>query len=333
MHGDLRFLTAVPRMDAPGQAVGAALDVIRWSDAADVDGILLFTGAGAVLDPWVGAAAITAGSRRLTPMIALNPLYTHPFAAARSLLSIAEVYGRSVDLNLITGAALNELAAIGDHLDHGDRYARLQEYVEIFLQLLDGKPVTRNGRFYQATRLQLSPRLSAELRPRLYLAGASDDARRTARELGATLMGMLPPTIEGVLDGLGAVHLGVLARKDAAEAEEVAGRRFPDDPRGRRWLELSLRNTDSVWRRDLAQAEEASSGKTYRLDPFKSFKADAPYLIGDYETVARHIADLAEAGVHTFVCDTAMAEEEFEHLAAVIERVRLLVAADKRQAL
>jgi len=318
---ETRYLTAVPRVADPRTATRLALEVAGWSDELGLDGVLLFTGAGAVLDPWLGAGAVVARTRRLVPLVALNPLYTHPYAAARSLLSIVELYGRRVDLNLITGAALSELAAIGDPLDHGQRYARLREYVELFVALLGGRPVTRAGRFYQARELQLSPAVPAELRPRLYLAGRSADAAVTAGALGAVPMGMLPAEPDALPYGVRAVHFGVLARETTPEAEQAARQRFPDDPVGRDMLRLSLENTDSAWRHELAGARE-TGGSPVRLTPFHSFQADCPYLVGDHDTVAEHLAGEVAAGAHTLVMDAPHTRADFEHLAEVVRRVR-----------
>lgn len=315
-----RYFATVPRVSDPAEAARVALDVIRWSDEFDLDGILLYTGAGAVLDPWVGAAVIAASTRRLTPLVALNPLYTHPYAAARSLLSVAEVYGRRVDVNLITGAALSELSAVGDTLDHRDRYARLREYVELFMRLLEGRPVTFTGRFYRADALQLTPALPSGLRPRLYLAGRSADARDTARALGATLMGMLPEEPERDGGGIGAAHFGVLARNTAQEAEEAAARHFPADPVGREVLRMSMANTDSAWRRALAEDSQDLPGSPFRLEPFRTLQADCPYLVGDHDTVAGCIARTRAAGVHTFVMDAPTTREDFAHLAKVVQQ-------------
>jgi alkanesulfonate monooxygenase len=317
----IRFVTTVPRVSDPAHAVATALEVVRWSDDIDVDGVLLFTGAGAVIDPWIGAATVVARSRRLAPIVALNPMYTHPFAAARSLLSIAQAYGRRVDLNLITGAALSELHAIGDELDHRERYARLQEYTELFLQLLDGDPVNHEGRFYRARDLQLRPPVPAELRPLLYLAGRSDDARATAAALGATLMGM--PDTSGVPESLGAVNVGVIARADAQEAEAVAAQAFPPDEIGREMLRISMVNTDSVWKQSLAAANE-DVASPIRLAPFQSAQSDCPYLVGDHDTVAMHISQMAAQGVRTFVLDSPVTRQDFDHLAVVVERSRAL---------
>lgn len=320
MSEELRCLTVVPRTADPATATRLARDVVRWSDELDMDGVLLFTGAGAVLDPWLGAAAIVSTTRRLVPLVALNPLYSHPFAAARSLLSIAELHGRRVDLNLITGAALSELRAVGDRLDHADRYERLQEYVELLLLLLDGRPVTRAGRFYPADGLHLTPALPAGLRPRLYLAGQSADARRTARALGADLMGM--PSPELATGSVRAVHFGVLARKTSAQAEAAMRDHFPDDPVGREMLRLSLANTDSVWKLGLSMQRPSAPPSPLRMEPFLAFHADCPYIVGDYDAVAAWMTDTAAAGVHTFVLDSPTTPEDFRHLSEVVGRVR-----------
>jgi len=321
MTDHLRFLGVLPRTADPREAARAARDAVRWCDAAGLDGMLVFTGAGAPLDPWVAATAI-ASTRRLVPLVALNPLYTHPYAAARALVTIGELYGRRVDLNLITGAALGELKAVGDTLDHRDRYARLQEYTELFLRLLDGRPVTVRGRFYGTDGLQLSPRLPEELRPRLYLAGHSADAAHTRKALGATGMGMLPRSPQELPEGIGALHLGVLTRGTDAAAQKAARVWFPDDPIGREMLELSLSATDSTWRRELAEADEDSPGSPVLVDPFRTFQADCPYLVGSYETVAARLTRLASAGAHTFVFDTPTDEPEYGHLANALRLLR-----------
>jgi alkanesulfonate monooxygenase len=318
---ELRFLTTVPRVMDPASAAHAALKVTRWADESDLDGVLLFTGAGAVLDPWVGATAIAAASQRLVPMVAINPLYTHPFAAARSMLSIAELYQRQVDLNLITGAAVSELTAVCDGLDHRERYARLQEYVELFTLLLGGEAMTWNGRFYRTRELRLAPALPASLRPQMYLAGRSADARRTAESLGAIPMGMAPVADLAPTE-LGAVNVGVLVRDTEAEAQAEARRRFPDDPVGREMLRLSMANTDSVWKRDLTAASEAEAGSPATLAPFLSFQADCPYLVGDQGSVGASLGALIEKGVHTLVLDTPTTHTDFEHMAALVRRLR-----------
>ncbi|GAA2635058.1 LLM class flavin-dependent oxidoreductase [Actinomadura fulvescens] len=324
MTGELRMLAAVPRVADPARSAEAAWCVTRWCDEFDFDGILLFTGAGAVLDPWVGAAAIISASRRLVPMVAVNPLYTHPFAAARSIMSIGQLHGRRVSLNLITGTALSELRSVGDTLEHGERYVRLREYVELLLRLLDGEPVTWRGRFYRAADLQLAPAVAPELRPWLYLAGASDDARRTAEALGATLMGMFPPALRDVPEGLGAVNVGIIARETPDEADAAAREYFPEEqePLGREMLRLTMANTDSVWKQRLFKTERADADPAVRMDPFHSFQAGCPYLVGSYDTVVAQLAEVAREGVHTFVLTTPTTRVEYEHLAVVMQRLR-----------
>jgi alkanesulfonate monooxygenase len=86
-------------------------------------------------------------------------------------------------------------------------------------------------------------------------------------------------------------------------------------------LRMSMVNTDSVWKHELAEAQEAA-GSPVRLTPFRSFQADCPYLVGDHDTVAGHIASMTDAGVRTMVMDAPGSKEDFGHLAEVVRRLR-----------
>lgn len=83
-------------------------------------------------------------------------------------------------------------------------------------------------------------------------------------------------------------------------------------------LDLSMQNTDSVWKRRMKllseDAELCRNG--YWLNPFRNFKADCPYLVGDYERVAGMIVQLITRGVDMFIIDLPADEREFHHLHA-----------------
>lgn len=321
MH-DLRVLSVVPRVADPSDATRAALAVIQASDELDLDGILIFTGSGALLDPWVAAGLVAASTRRLVPLVALSPLYSHPFAAARSILSIAEVYGRRVDLNLITGASLSEMRRIKQQIDHAARYDRLREYAELVRDLLKGRPVSRAGRFYPVEELHLTPALPADLEPRLYVAGDSDDARRTRIKVGATSLGMWPTDDAEGAHRHAALHVGVLARATSREAERAADKMFPDDPIGRTVFKWSMTDTDSTWKRRLVAAADRGDRGPVRLLPFTAMQADGPYLVGDHDTVVGEIRRMQEAGVRTILVDTPGGDDDLFHFGVVLERLR-----------
>jgi alkanesulfonate monooxygenase len=115
---------------------------------------------------------IMANTARSSPLIALNPVYMHPFTAAKFVSSVAQLFGRKVYLNMITGTAVGDLQGLGDEQSRADRYERLGEFVEIVRQLLSSpRPVNFKGRFYTtatqrasskpaSTEVRLTPRIS-----------------------------------------------------------------------------------------------------------------------------------------------------------------------------
>ena len=142
------------------------------------------------------AQHIMAGTTRSSPLIAVNPVYMHPFTAAKFVSSFAQLYGRKVYLNMITGTAVSDLQGLGDEQSHADRYVRLGEFVALMRQLLASpRPVNFEGRFYRASNLQLRPRLPTELMPEFLIAGQSEAAQRVAKETGCIKMQMLPPNL------------------------------------------------------------------------------------------------------------------------------------------
>jgi alkanesulfonate monooxygenase len=258
-------------------------------------------------------------SRTLEPLIAVNPIYMHPFTAAKMISSFAYLHQRKVWLNLVTGAALTYLDSFYDDLSHDDRYERLLEYALLIDELLAGKGLTCfNGRFYKVTDLQVIPKMPESLRPGYLLAGQSDAARRAASRLNACGMRMLQPELQHQLDGARGIHFGVITRSTRDQAWEVARSWFPQDDEGQMMLDLSMQNTDSVWKRKmkLLSEDDRLRGNGYWLQPFRNFKADCPYLVGAHSEVADIIAQLIIHGVDTFILDLPAKEQEFEHALA-----------------
>src|ERR1700678_4346107 len=65
------------------------------------------------LDPWAAAGVLLQQSSRLTPLIALQPYTMAPFTAAKMISSFSSLYNRRLDINIVTGAATEELHQSG----------------------------------------------------------------------------------------------------------------------------------------------------------------------------------------------------------------------------
>ena len=188
-------------------------------------------------------------ARSASPPIAVNPIYMHPFTAAKFVSSYVQMFGRKVYLNMITGTALNYLEAMKEAVSHDERYNRLGEYIVLMQRLLEStSPVTFNGKYYQVKDLSLLPGVPPGLRPEFLLSGQSDAARQVAAEVGAIGTQMLGPQFERGLNDAKAMNFGVLTRPTTEEAWAVAHETFPEDEEEQMIQELSMQNTDSYGR-------------------------------------------------------------------------------------
>ena len=80
--------------------------VIDWSEKFDCTGILLFTGNDTYVEPWIAGHSALVRTENLCPLVAVNPVYMHPFTVAKMISTFAYLYKRKTYLNMVTGTAL-----------------------------------------------------------------------------------------------------------------------------------------------------------------------------------------------------------------------------------
>jgi alkanesulfonate monooxygenase len=294
-------------------------EVARWTDRAGYRGILIYTD-NQLLDPWLVAQVAIEASEQLCPLVAVQPAYMHPYTAAKLVTSFAHLYGRRIFLNMVAGGFRNDLRALGDETEHGDRYARLIEYTVLIKRLLQGEQVSFSGAYYEVDRLSLSPPLPAELFPGIFVSGSSNAGVAAARAIGATAVKYPKPPQEEVstsADGAGiGIRVGVIARDDDAHAWQVARKRFPEDRKGQVTHALAMKVSDSRWHRQLSElGADSSEENPYWLGPFENYKTFCPYLVGSYSTVAVELARYIELGFETFIVDIPPDADELDHTA------------------
>jgi alkanesulfonate monooxygenase len=294
-------------------------EVAQWSERAGYRGMLVYTDNGLV-DPWLVAQLAIRATERLCPLVAVQPVYMHPYAVAKIVASIGHIYGRRVYLNMVAGGFRNDLISLGDETPHDERYARLSEYTQIVARLLSGERVTFEGAYYTLRNVLLTPALPPELAPTVFVSGSSEAGMLAAKALGATAVKYpKPPAEEAALDGAAAIgiRIGVIARDDDEHAWDVALARFPPDRRGRVTHSLAMKASDSQWHRQLSRLGESppSDVNPYWLGPFENYKTFCPYLVGSYSTVAVELARYIELGFETFIVDIPPDADELDHTA------------------
>lgn len=314
------FSTCPPSGRAGNEAyLQQLVDVSRWSEQAGYRGILVYTDNSSV-DPWLVSQVIIQNTRSLCPLVAVQPVYMHPFTVAKIVTTLGYLYGRRVYLNVVAGGFKNDLIAMNDTTPHDSRYQRLIEYTTIIKRLLSGvQTVSYEGEFYKVEKLKLSPPLPEHLFPGIFVSGSSEAGVAAAKTLEATAVQYPKPIQEcqdyraaGTVDA--GVRVGIITRERAEKAWAMAHARFPEDRKGQLTHELAMKISDSFWHRQLSALAEVKEKNPYWLVPFQNYQAMCPYLVGDYERVGRELAGYILLGYRTFILDVPASAQELRHI-------------------
>jgi len=335
-HGLKIFTTCPPSALAQsGTCLRQLEEIARWSEDAGCEGILVFTD-NAQLDPWLVSQLIIEATEHLCPLVAIQPVYMHPYSVAKMVTSFAHLYRRRLYLNMVAGGFKNDLAALNDLTPHDERYARLVEYTTVIQSLLrTADPVSFEGRYYKVTNLKLTPPLPSDLQPGVLVSGSSEPGMQAARQLGATAVEYPKPLAEYAAAlpanvASSGIRIGVIARSEDAEAWSAARARFPEDRKGQLTHQLAMKVSDSSWHRQLSDIKNTGSEteNPYWLVPFQNYKAMCPYLVGSYDRVADEVARYVDVGYRTFILEAPVSPDEMRHTGVVFERAvaRCLVA-------
>jgi len=257
----------LPREDYVDQTIRVA----QWSEEFGYEGILVYTDNGLV-DPWHVSQLILENTEALCPLVAVQPIYMHPYTAAKKIATFAHLYERKICLNMLAGGFKNDLIALGDDTPHDDRYVRTTEYTLVLRRLLEGGPVTFKGKYYNVENLKLTPEVPPELFPGILISGSSDAGLQAARDIEATAIKYPKPPAEETGEAIDepmecGIRVGIVARDNDEEAWRVALERFPEDRRGQITHKLAMKVSDSNWhKQDLLPLSRRQLRAPWRSD-------------------------------------------------------------------
>ncbi len=294
-------------------------DVALWSERAGCTGILIYSD-NSQIDPWALSQVILQNTESLAPLVAVQPIYMHPYAVAKKAATLGHLFRRRIFLNMVAGGFKNDLIALHDTTPHDDRYLRLAEYTTIIQQLLSGTGmVTHDGVYYKVENLRMTPPLDPELRPGIFVSGSSAAGLEAAKAVGATAVHYPEPAgqySESSFDRSirHGIRIGIIARETEEAAWQVAYGYFPEDRKGQLLQQLAMKVSDSVWHKQLANLDADGPNNPYWLFPFQNYKTFCPYLVGSYERVSGELAGYLRAGIRTLILDIPKREEDFAHI-------------------
>jgi alkanesulfonate monooxygenase len=321
------FSTTPQSKDFPRETyVQQVIDVATWSEQAGCTAILVYTD-NSIVDAWLVSHIILQNTKKLCPLVAIQPVYMHPYAVAKMVSSFGHLYGRRLFLNMVAGGFKNDLIALNDTTPHDERYTRLIEYTTIIKMLLSSPaPVTFEGKFYKVDNLKMTPPLAPELFPGILMSGSSEAGLAAARAVGATAVQYPKPAKEFEANPVpdvekSGVRVGIIARPRSVDAWNVANERFPGDRKGQLAHQLAMRVSDSVWHQQLSQMikEVGEVQGVYWMWPFQNYQTFCPYLVGSYEEVAEEVSRYIRGGFKSFILDIPPSREELQHTQVVFD--------------
>jgi alkanesulfonate monooxygenase len=326
------FSTCPPSANiARARYLQCVADVARWSERAGCMGILVDSD-NRLVDPWMLSHVIVQNTETLCPLVAVHPVYMHPYWVAKQITSFGYLYGRRLLLNMVAGGFKNDLDALNDVMRHDQRDARLLEYTAMVMRLLNnGGPVTFDGAFYKSVKLRLTPPLSKVLLPGVFVSGASDAVLAAAAAMGATAITSAHPASADERPSKGvarlAIRVGIITRDRRDHAWTIARSRFPEDRRDQLTQDLAMKGPGSFWPKRLSDTGAAADDESpYWLVPCQHDQALCPYLVGSYDTVAHELRRHIALGCQTFILDAPPDPEELEHINAAFAHAQLAVA-------
>ena len=255
------FSTCPPSSQYGGGYLRKVREVADWCDDAGLEGILVYTD-NSLVDPWLISQVILSRTSNLAPLVAIQPVYMHPYTAAKMVTTFSYLYNRRIYLNMVAGGFMNDLIALGDSTEHDDRYDRLVEYVSIMKCLFNEPgPVTFTGVYFAIKNLAIRPRVAPELVPEVFVSGTSAAGVKAAEEMGATSISYPgTPSETTCKDVRSGIRIGIIARDDSAKAWQIAHERFPVDRKGQLTHALARKVSDSAWYEQLSEVSDGPAG-------------------------------------------------------------------------
>jgi alkanesulfonate monooxygenase len=275
-------------------------------------------------DAWLVTAALTRETERLKFLVAFRPGFISPTLAAQMAATYQRLSRGRLLLNVVTGGESAEQRRFGDHLSHGERYARTDEFLSIVRGAWRGEPYDFAGAHYRVEGATVSE--PPDPLPGIYFGGSSQPAGPVAaRHTDVYLTWGEPPdqvaekidwirklaAEEGRTVRFG-IRLHVITRDRPGDAWAEAGRLLEAiDPAHVAKAQEALGRSDSVGQRRMVALHEAyrTGGASRDLEIYPNLWAGVGLvrggagtaLVGSHQEVADRIEEYAALGIEEFI--------------------------------
>ena len=295
-------------------------EVARAAEAAGFVNLLVPTGTHC-LDAWMITLAVAGRTDRIKFCVAFRPGLSSPVLTAQQANTYDAVTGGRLTVNVVTGSTPVDQKRYGDHLDHAERYARTEEFLDVVKALwTSDAPVSYSGQYYQIENATLYAKAVSKPHPTIFLGGSSDAGRRVgARHADVHMMWAVAPeqVAEDAADmrrraeeaGRGDLRFGlrlhVMCRETKREARRAAEALLEDSAleNTRMWADQRNRSESEGQRRmnELYEGGSPWLTDTLWMGVNKVRSGAAAMLVGTPEMLAAALREYVDLGVRNFI--------------------------------
>jgi alkanesulfonate monooxygenase len=288
---------------------------LKFSRCAEESGIesVLMSFSRYEPDTLVIAAALGQVTKKLKFIVAYRLGLMQPATFVQQVNTLSGLIGGRVALNVVAGSSTVEQQGYGDFLDHDERYARADEFLEICRAFWGNEgPVFFEGEYFQIQGGQISTPFMAPDRsaPEVYVSGHSEAAERLARRQGDGWLRLidtpenLAPLVERSREhGIEVcLRLGLICRPTHEEALAAARAMLPDEETEKQERSILSGSDSQTLKQALATADEVgwlNRNLWAGLVPF--YGSSAITLVGSPEDLAGAFLAYKEIGVSQFI--------------------------------
>lgn len=264
-------------------------------------------------DTLVIAAALGQATKKLKFIVAYRTGFMQPTTFVQQVNTLSGLIDGRVALNIVAGSSAAEQRGYGDYLDHDERYARAEEFLDICHRFWrNNEAVAFDGKYFKVESGQLSTPFLAPDRnaPEIYVSGHSEQAEWLAQRQGDCWLRLvdtpekLAPLVARTREhGIElCLRLCVICRPTRDEAIAAAHAMLPDEETEKQERRILTSSESQTLKQALAVADEVgwlNQNLWAGLVPF--YGSSSITLVGSPEELASAFLAYGEIGITQFI--------------------------------